>query len=265
MSSDTAGHPARPDRWRLSAVAHASLARANPLDADDLERALDAIAEDTRGLDGGLNDVAALDVGCGTGDLVERLADRGAVVTGYDASAYAVAAATVRLAGRPGVTVLETDVAPRGSYGLVTCVGSSGALADTVPGGLVAAAGLVARPGHVLLADGFWARPPAAALLEALGADPDEMRDLAGTRAALEAAGVEVLFERVASSEQWSRYESAWQDGLRSHVAAHPDDPEAARFTAAADAAHDRVARWPDTIGFALFAGRLVRSAPVLR
>ena len=68
---------------------------------------------------------AALDVGCGRGALVERLADRFDHVTGVDPDEDMVAATRERLQGRAGVEVREQSLLDTtGSFDLVTMVAS---------------------------------------------------------------------------------------------------------------------------------------------
>lgn len=66
----------------------------------------------------------ALDLGCGTGALVQQLAPRFDHVTGIDLDEGMVAAARARLAGHPGVTIQlgSLDDAGRGNLDLITLV-----------------------------------------------------------------------------------------------------------------------------------------------
>jgi SAM-dependent methyltransferase len=69
----------------------------------------------------------ALDLGCGEGLLVRRLAERVDAVTGVDTSAEMIRLARERSAGLDNVTFVEADFLgdhglPEGTYGLVSAV-----------------------------------------------------------------------------------------------------------------------------------------------
>jgi SAM-dependent methyltransferase len=68
---------------------------------------------------------AALDVGCGRGALVEKLADQFVQVTGVDPDLEMVAVSRERLAGRPEVEIRQQSLLDTtGRYDLVTLVAS---------------------------------------------------------------------------------------------------------------------------------------------
>jgi len=69
----------------------------------------------------------ALDVGCGTGALVDRLRRAGTTVVGLDADAAMAEVSAARFAGDPGVSVRHgrfEDVPADGSFDVVTMVAS---------------------------------------------------------------------------------------------------------------------------------------------
>ncbi|MEL7977092.1 class I SAM-dependent methyltransferase [Isoptericola sp. F-RaC21] len=94
----------------------------------------------------------ALDVGCGTGALVERLRRAGATVVGLDADAAMAAVSAARFAGDPGVSVRHgrfEDVPADGSFDVVTMVASLHHM-DLEPA-LRHAAGMLAPGGRLLV------------------------------------------------------------------------------------------------------------------
>lgn len=175
----------------------------------------------------------ALDIGCGPGELLVRLAERtGCGGLGVDTSEIVIEEARRRAAARaPGAPLAfeAVDAATvDGAFDLVACIGSSHAL-----GGLDAAlarmTALTKPGGHVLLGDGFWAAEPPPEYLEALGgASRDELPDglpalvRHGDRHGLRAAHV-----RVASADDWDRYEWTLMANGERHLAEHSDAPEA--------------------------------------
>lgn len=241
------------DPWRLSAIAHAEIDIASPLSSTTVNAVLDTM--------GDLTGVSGLDVGCGAGELLVRLAERGAApVVGYDVSPYAVERARARVARRvPGadVTVLQQDSPPDGRFGVVLSVGSSAALSPgNVPGAIKRLRDLLTDDGRLLFADGYWKRSPDPAYLEALGnADPAEMTDLDGLVTAAEEAGLRVAHVVEVTEDDWEAYERAFGEGLRAHVEEHPDDPEAGRFLDRARLMREAYGKWGrDTLGFAVLS-----------
>ena len=93
---------------------------------------------------------SALDVGCGRGGLVARLAGEFASVAGIDPDAEMVAASRHRLAGRPHVTIgQESLLETTGRFDLVTMVASLHHL--PLEEALRHAAGLLAPGGRLLV------------------------------------------------------------------------------------------------------------------
>jgi SAM-dependent methyltransferase len=238
------------DRATISAVTHAGVPYANPLSP----AALDAAVEALELPDGAV----ALDVGCGDGRLLERIAARhgGRVSTvGVEPSPAFAAAARTRVDVVHELPLVDAPLAPA-SFDLVACVASShafGAWAD----GLTGMAGLTRPGGFGLAAEGFWRRPPSAAYLELLGgATADELPDLDGLLAGARAAGWTVDDVQVASDDDWAAYEEAL---IRNGERRLDEDPDP-DLRAWVDAAR---ARWEhpdgrDTLGFALLRLRRV-------
>jgi SAM-dependent methyltransferase len=238
-------------RERLSAIRHGALPFHNPLDPAVVDEVLDVA-----GLGRGDR---AVDLGCGPGELLVRLAERsGCGGLGVDLATAQIEEARRRAAARAPDAVLQFEAMDagevEGDFTLAACVGSTHAL-----GGLDRALqrlAELARPdGHVLVGDGFWVREPTDAYLEALGgATRDELPDFADLVRAGERHGLAAVYVRVASEADWDRYE--WQliaNGER-FLADHPDAPEADELRAWNDAARDRVlgSGGRGTMGFAL-------------
>jgi cyclopropane fatty-acyl-phospholipid synthase-like methyltransferase len=242
---------------RLSAITHGELAFHDPLDPAVVDQVLDFAALGSAD--------RALDLGCGPGELLVRLAERtGCGGLGVDLASAQIEEARRRAAARAPQAELEFLVADAGNvegeFALSACVGSSHAL-----GGLDAALARMAqltRPGgHVLLGDGFWAHEPTENYLHALGgASRDELPDYAGLLSAGQAHGLTAVHVRVAGEADWDRYEWTLIANGERFLAEHHDAPEADDLRVRVDAMRDRITA-PGGRGAMGFALVLLRRA----
>jgi SAM-dependent methyltransferase len=241
------------DRETVSAICHGSLPFHNPIDPDRLDALLAPL-----GL--GPED-RVLDLGCGPGELLVRLAERtGAGGVGIDLAGGLIAEARRRAAERApnaALEFLEADAGavdlPAHGFTLTACIGSTHA-AGGLDAVLARMAALTAPGGWVVVGDGYWRRPPGQAYLDVLGATADELPDYPGLMRAGEPHGL-VAVDAVATTEQeWDRYEWGNQRRGDAHVRAHAGEPGVERLQAWVDAARDRYLSegGRDTLGFAL-------------
>jgi SAM-dependent methyltransferase len=242
------------DRAHISSITHGDLPFHNPLEPTRIDEVI-ALLEIGRG-------ERVLDIGCGTGELLIRIAERfGCGGLGVDDAEIQVAAARRRAQERvfyAGLEFLTADARsaelPGAPFALSACLGSMHAAGDGLQDGLARLAALTKPGGHVLVADGYWRRPPDPAYLEALGATADELPDYAGLLKAGQDAGLDPVYATVTTEAEWDRYE--WRlifNGLR-WADAHPDDPGAADVRSWAQGARGRYLApgGRDTLGFAL-------------
>jgi len=229
----------------VSRIAHGELALYNPLAEAELDEAIALLH-----LEPGAR---VVDVACGTGETLRRIADRWSITgIGYDRDGELIERG--RGAGTAGVELTVSDEPPPGPFDLAVCIASSHAL-----GGFPDALGRlreIVRPGGlVLLGEGFWRRPPSAEYLEALGgASQGELAGYGGLLGAAQEAGLVALWSCVASERDWDRYEWTLVANCERWAAAHPDDPDAEALLARAAAARRRLALpgGRETLGFAL-------------
>jgi SAM-dependent methyltransferase len=190
-----------------------------------------------------------LDTGCGNGEILLRTlkAHPSARGLGVDLDADAIAEAR-RRANRSSARFEVRDAAAvQGSFDAVINVGSSHAHGG-FPGALKTLRGLAPV---ALYGEGFWQRPPSAAFLAALGgATVDELADLDGLRAAIQAVGYDIVHESLASGDDWEKYEETLAANAEAHGS--PDTLAYARRI------RDRRAlpEGTDTLGFALLVLR---------
>lgn len=147
-----------------------------------------------------------VDTGCGSGEMLVRVltAHPAARGVGLDIDADAIAEARRRAANLPVQFDVRDAATLDGAFDAVINVASS-----HVHGGFPAVLmALRALAPVVLYGEGLWQRPPLPGFLAALGdATEDELADIGGLRAAIEAARFEILYESLASESDWARYE----------------------------------------------------------
>jgi len=236
------------DRATLSAITHRGVPFANPLPPAAIDEAIAAL----RLPDG----ARALDVGCGAGELLARLAARHPLRTeGIEPAAEWAAAARERVDVVHEAPFAEVTL-EHGAYDLVCCLASSHAMGSW-DAALRALAALARADGGLgLVGEGFWRREPSAGYLERLGgASADELPlGLERLEASARAAGWEVAASAVASDADWARYEETLLANGEAELTLRPDPDLRAWLDAARG-------RWEgeggkDTMGFALLTLR---------
>jgi SAM-dependent methyltransferase len=202
-----------------------------------------------------------LDVGCGKGELLIRVAERWKTTgLGVDPTPAFVETARTEATRRLGAGRLEfveakaedADLQP-GAFDLAINVGASHAFGD-YRAALRALADLVPAGGQVLYGDGFWRREPIPEYLAALGAEADELPDYGGLAGAGMDAGLTPLYIAASSDDDWDRYEWGLLHSAERYAAAHPDEPGIDGLLEWAHAGRDRYLGpgGRDTLGFAL-------------
>jgi SAM-dependent methyltransferase len=244
---------------KFSAIAHRDHDYCNPIAAAKIERILDLVA-----LSAGAQ---ALDLGCGRGELALRLIQRfGCVVTGVDRSSAMLDAARDR-AQRRGVLdrlrIIETDIAsfaPESETFDLTAMLGGGGIAGGFAGICATLARWTRHGGHVLIGDGYWAKPPATEYLAHLDSGEGEFRDHRGNVQAGMDAGLIALHASVASADEWDEYEWKYARSVERYAIERPDDPDVPAMLERIRRWRDGYLRWGrDTLGFGLYLFRRPR------
>src|SRR5579884_4287026 len=239
-----------------SVIAHGELPFQNPLAPATVDAVLDLLAL-------GPGD-RVLDVGCGRRELLVRIAERtGAGGIGIDTSDAQITVARAQAAARAPEADLVFEAgdaaafaAEPASFAACACIGATHAL-----GGLdrtiARLAELVQPGGCLLVGEGYWERPPSGALLQLLGATPDELPDFPALVAAGERARLTTAYVARTTPAEWDAYEWTYVFNLERHAQEHPEDGGALR--ARADDVRRRrllAAAEGETLGFALVVWR---------
>jgi SAM-dependent methyltransferase len=232
------------DDW--TEVAHAGIELMNPLPPAKLEEVIEllALAPGAR----------VIDLGCGKGELLRRLAARYEIrAVGVDRSPTLLEEARRRAPA--GVTYVVADLTAFSSGAPFDLAASLGASIDGFRPTLARLAGHLRPGGLALLGEGYWRREPDAAYLDALGATRDEMADYAGLIAAASEAGLEPRYAVAASTDDFDRYEWRWSLNGERYAAAHPDEPGVEDFLAFIRNGRRRYIELGgrETLGFGLF------------
>ena len=207
----------------------------------------------------------AVDLGCGRGELLVRLAGhRGIQLTGIDRSAAALAQARVLLDQRAPdahVALLEMCAgdyeAEAGSLGFVANLGGPYA-GDTYAGTLGTYARWLVPGGLFLSGHGFWMQEPCADYVDATEVPADAFTDHAGTMRDAAERGFELLHHSISSRAAWDAFEGRILENRRAYAEAHPTDEEARRALERSRRWNEAQQRWGrDTMGFALHLYRL--------
>jgi len=244
-------------RRKLSYIGHSELAILSPFAPSSVDRFVAAL----RLPEGG----RALDVGCGKGEWLIRIAQRYAVTgLGVDRAAPFIEAARTRARDCLGERAAACEFRCEASsdqlfedaaYDLAFCIGATSAL-----GGFDAALAALARAakpdGLVAIGEGFWERPPAAELHEALGEAADGMYDYAGVIAAAASHGLVPQYAITSSQGEWDEYEWSYRSAIERY-AREVSDPDAPALLEASRADLDRYLRlFRGTVGFGVFLFR---------
>jgi SAM-dependent methyltransferase len=247
------------DQWKYYAITHVDHVVLNPASGerlDEIARLLDLPPEPR-----------VLDIACGTGELLLRLAGlqpggkgAGLHAVGVDISPWFLGRfreAAARRTPEAGLEILEMDgadyaPAPR-SFDLACCVGASWVFGGHRPT-LEALRAAVRPGGQVLVGEPFWRTEPDDAYLAWSGLRREEFGSHASNVRTGEDAGLVPLLAFVSEGGDWDRYETLqWRAAAR-YAEAHPDDPDVLELLERVDRArHEYLAWGRDTMGWALY------------
>lgn len=222
------------DRDRYSSLAHASLAYASPLTPKTMEPLLDRLA-----LRPGAR---VLDIGCGKGEVLVRVCERGGRGLGVDTSPFSIDAAHARARARGVADRVEFILSPAAHwrpepgappFDAAVCIGATHAF-GRVSDALAALARHVAPGSHVLCADAYIHPDAPDEYLTTLGIVRGDAESAETMQAAPAQAGLLLEAWIPSPPAALEAYETAYREGIERWCDAHPTDPDVTEMRARA-------------------------------
>ncbi len=245
----------RMDIWKFYDVTHRHHVVCNPMSLDKVDE-LFGLLKLSRGS-------AVLDIACGKGEMLTRLAERyGMSGVGVDISPYFAAEAERRLRLRvPGarIEIVNIDGAEYRTdrlFDLSMCIGASW-IYKGHRGTLSALKAMTKPGGLVLVGEPFWLKEPDDAFLAA----ERYTRDMFGTHrdnlTTGEDEGLFPLYTMVSNNDDWDRYETLQSYAADQYAGENPEDPDVPQILGRVADARKVYLQWGrDTLGWAMYLFR---------
>jgi ubiquinone/menaquinone biosynthesis C-methylase UbiE len=203
-----------------------------------------------------------VDIACGKGELLARLAERhGVGVVGVDTSPYCIADARNKLRERAPMVPAELLVMdgadfrpdPPDSFALASCIGASWVFKGH-RGTLRALKGMAAPGGYVMVGEIFQLQEPDPEYLAFDGLTRGFCASHFENVRAGEEEGLVPLYAAVSSGDDWDRYETLQWHAVAEWAAANPNDPDLPEVRDKQTHAREVYLRWQrETLGWALY------------
>ena len=243
------------DIWKFYSVTHGYHLVCNPMSTAKLDELIGLLK---------LNPGSAvLDIACGKGEMLTRLAERYEVSgVGVDISPYFVADTERKLQERvPGVQIEilnmdGADYSPDRLFDLAMCIGASWVYKGHR--GTLSALKAMTKPGGlILVGEPFWIIEPDEEYLVA----ENHTRDMFGTNYANvlvgEDEGLVPLYTMVSNQDDWDRYETLQWYATAKYAAENKNDPDVSEILARVAHGRTNYLRWGrNTVGWALYLFR---------
>jgi SAM-dependent methyltransferase len=243
------------DIWKFYHVTHRYHEVCNPTSAAKLDELVGLLR---------LNEGSAvLDIACGKGELLTRLAERYEISgTGVDISPYCVMDGQQKLRERvpsAQIEILNMDGAgysPNQPFDLAMCIGASWVYKGH-RGTLNALKTMTKPDALILVGEPFWLREPDDAYLAA----ENLTRDMFGTHyenvRVGEDEGLSPLYTMVSNQDDWDRYEALQWYAADKYARQNADDPDVSEILTRVARGRMNYLQWGrDTLGWALYMFR---------
>ncbi len=245
------------DLWKFYHITHRHHHICNPTSEQKLTEICGLL-----GLEAGAR---VLDMGCGKGELLIRLAEcYGITGVGVDLSPYAVRDArrrhreripdsTLKFVCQDGRTFRPDEPT---YFDLSMCVGASW-IWNGHRGTLLALAAMTKPEGFILVGEPFWMEEPPPQYLATEGMQRGDVGTHHDNVRTGEKEGLTFLYSAVSSPDDWDRYEGLQWYAAAEYARRHPDDPDLTPLMARIRRSRDAYLRWGrDCLGWALYLFR---------
>ncbi|TMI13732.1 methyltransferase domain-containing protein [Candidatus Bathyarchaeota archaeon] len=245
------------DRWKYYDIIHQRHSVMNPVNETKLERLYDLLELKPN--------ARAIDIGCGKGEMLMRLAEKYDIKgLGIDKSPYCILEAQKLKRQRipqANLKFLEMDGAQykpeTGEYSdLTMCIGATwiyGGYKNTVS----ALCGMTRAPGFVMVGEPLWRTNPPKEYLQSEGLSADSFDTHQGNVRTGESEGLRPVFTLVGSKEDWDRSEGLHWTSATEYAFAHPEDTDLEELLARDSKERESYLRWGrDTLGWAIYLFR---------
>lgn len=215
------------DEWKYYGITHGQHTICNPLLPEKFERLCGILGPGGR----------VLDMGCGKGELLIRLAELYPISgVGVDLSPYSIGECMEKQRRRvPGADLkfLLMDGAlyrPEAPFDTAVCLGTSfmyGGYSRT----LEALKDMVVPGGLIVVGEPFWFRDPEPEYLEAISFNKDEFASGFGGNITIgEGVGLSCVYAMESSIDDWDSYLALQWKAVYEYSRANPDDPDLAEL-----------------------------------
>ena len=247
------------DTWKFYDITHRDHVICNPTSAAKLDEVIGWLDLPPA--------ARVLDIACGKGELLLRIAARlgGPDGSGFEAVAVDLSPFVIRdlresAARRAPSARIETLTmdgadyrAEPASFDLASCLGASWTFGGH-QATLRALAATVRPGGKVLVGEPFWKREPTAEYLESAQFKVEDFGSHLGNVDAGVAEGLVPWLALVSSGDEWDRYETLQWRATARYAAANPDDPDLPELLSRVERSRREYLRWGrETLGWALY------------
>lgn len=245
------------DKWKYFAITHKHHLICNPLNEEKLERFCQLL-----NLPDGSR---VLDIACGKGEFLVRLAERYDISgVGVDLSPYCIEGCMKKHTERTSdadLRFIEMDGAmyqpdPGELFDVSMCLGASWVFEDHV--GTLQALMKMTRPGGlVIVGEPFWLHEPNAEYLESTGMTRESFRPHEENVRLGEDLGLTCIYTIVSNKDDWDHYETLQWWAVDDYIRSHRDDPDNQELLERTRKAKEVYLKWGrDVINWAIYIFR---------
>ena len=245
------------DKWKYFDITHKYHILCNPTSNEKFERFCNLLnlSKDSR----------VLDIACGKGEVLIRLAEKyGISGVGVDISPFCVRDCKEKhrqRAPETDLTFIELDGAkyqPASGelFDVVMCIGASWVFEDHI-GTLRAIKKMVKPGGLVIVGEPFWLKEPDAEYLKAAGFTRDFSRSHEENVYQGEEIGLSCLYTLVSNKDDWDHYETLQWWAVDNYIQSHKDDSDNQELLEKTEREKKLYLKWGrDTINWAVYIFR---------